>query len=211
MATLSLDLRERIISAYDKGEGTRDEVARRFRVSLGMVKKLLPQRRKTGCIKARHHLAGRKKLIVAAHRIALRKHLQRKPDMTLAELREALVDMGLTYKKTLRAAEQDREDVRKARRRWQRKQGALEPWRLVFLDESGARTNMTRLRGRAPRGRRLHAAAPCGWWQSTTMISSVRLDGTTACMHLPGAAWSCRHGGIRRLHRPGAMPDAQAR
>jgi len=38
------------------------------------------------------------------------------------------------------------------------------------------------------RGRRLHAAAPCGRWQSTTMISSIRLDGTTACMHLPGAA-----------------------
>jgi transposase len=167
-----------------------------------MVKKLLQQRRKTGCIKARHHLAGRKKLIVAEHRIAIRKHLKRKPDMTLAELREALglectlptihyvlVDMGLTdKKKTLRAAEQDREDVRKARRRWKRKQGGLEPWRLVFLDESGAKTNMTRLRGRAQRGRRLHAAAPCRRWQSTTMISSIRLDGTTACMHLPGAA-----------------------
>lgn len=47
---------------------------------------------------------------------------------------------------------------------------------------------MTRLRGRAPRGKRLHAAAPCGRWQSTTMISSIRLDGTTACMHLSGAA-----------------------
>lgn len=46
---------------------------------------------------------------------------------------------------------------------------------------------MTRLRGRAPRGRRLHAAAPCGRWQSTTMISSVRLDGTTACMTIAGA------------------------
>lgn len=112
MATLSLDLRERIVSAYDKGQGTRDEIAQRFEVSLGMVKKLLQQRRKTGCIKARHHLAGRKKLIVAQHRIAMRKHLKQKPDMTLAELREALglqctlpaihyvlVDMGLTYKK----------------------------------------------------------------------------------------------------------------
>ena len=57
----------------------------------------------------------------------------------------------------------------------------------MFLDESGAKTNMTRLRGRAPKGRRLHAAAPCGRWQSTTMISSIRLDGTTASMHLPGA------------------------
>lgn len=47
---------------------------------------------------------------------------------------------------------------------------------------------MTRLRGRAARGQRLNAAAPCGRWQSTTMISSIRLDGTTACMHLPGAA-----------------------
>lgn len=47
---------------------------------------------------------------------------------------------------------------------------------------------MTRLRGRAARGKRLNAAAPCGRWQSTTMISSIRLDGTTACMHLPGAA-----------------------
>ena len=112
METLSLDLRERIVSAYDKGEGTRDEIARRFRVSLGMVKKLLQQRRKTGSIKARHHLAGRKKTIVAEHRIAIRRHLKHKPDMTLAELREALglectlpaihyvlVDMGLTYKK----------------------------------------------------------------------------------------------------------------
>lgn len=112
MATLSLDLRERILTSYDKGEGTRDEIARRFRVSLGMVKKLLQQRRHTGCIKPRHHLAGRKKLIVASHRIAIRQHLKGKSDMTLAELREALglncslpaihyvlVDMGLTYKK----------------------------------------------------------------------------------------------------------------
>lgn len=46
---------------------------------------------------------------------------------------------------------------------------------------------MTRLRGRAPRGTRCHAAAPCGHWQTTTMISSIRLDGTTACMTIAGA------------------------
>jgi len=128
MATLSLDLRERIVSAYDKGEGTRDEIARRFRVSLGMVKKLLQQRRKTGSIKSRHHLAGRKKLIVAEHRIAIRRQLKRKPDMTLEELREALglkctlpaihyvlVDMGLTYKKR-RSVPQSRTGRTSARR-----------------------------------------------------------------------------------------------
>ena len=46
---------------------------------------------------------------------------------------------------------------------------------------------MTRLRGRSPRGARLHAKAPHGRWQTTTMISSVRLDGTTACMTIEGA------------------------
>lgn len=46
---------------------------------------------------------------------------------------------------------------------------------------------MTRLRGRSPRGKRLHTAAPCGRWQSTTMISSIRLDGSTACMTIAGA------------------------
>ena len=46
---------------------------------------------------------------------------------------------------------------------------------------------MTRLRGRAPRGERCHASAPCGHWKTTTMISSIRLDGTTACMTIAGA------------------------
>lgn len=45
---------------------------------------------------------------------------------------------------------------------------------------------MTRLRGRAPRGERCHASAPCGHWKTTTMISSIRLDGSTACMALEG-------------------------
>jgi len=46
---------------------------------------------------------------------------------------------------------------------------------------------MTRLYGRAPRGTRCHASVPHGHWQTTTMISSVRLDGTTAAMAIPGA------------------------
>lgn len=46
---------------------------------------------------------------------------------------------------------------------------------------------MTRLRGRAPRGERLHAAAPHGHWHTTTMISAIRLDGSTAAMAIEGA------------------------
>lgn len=63
----------------------------------------------------------------------------------------------------------------------------MDPARLIFLDESGAKTNLTRLRGRAPRGERVHASSPQGHWHTTTMISSIRLDGSTACMTIEGA------------------------
>ena len=63
----------------------------------------------------------------------------------------------------------------------------LLPARLVFLDESGTKTNMTRRCGRAQRGERVHASQPYGHWQTTTMLSSIRLDGSTACMTIEGA------------------------
>lgn len=111
MRTLSLDLRERILASYDQDEGTREEIVERYRVSLGMVKKLLQQRRHTGDIAPRHHLSGRKPMILERHCQKLRKLLDRKPDLTLKELRHAvalecslpaihyvLAKMGLTYK-----------------------------------------------------------------------------------------------------------------
>ena len=64
---------------------------------------------------------------------------------------------------------------------------SLDPRKLVFLDESGVKTNMTRLRGRAKHGLRLFAHAPHGHWCTTTLISSIRLSGETAAMELDGA------------------------
>ena len=89
MRTTSLDLRERIVASYDNNEGTRAEVANRFRVSLGMVKKLLQQRRRTHNIAPRHRFSGRKPMIVATHRSQLRALLTQKNDLTLKELRGA--------------------------------------------------------------------------------------------------------------------------
>jgi transposase len=112
MKTLSLDLRERILAAYDAHEGTREEIANDYRVSLGMVKKLLQQRRHTGDLRPRHHYSGRKPMILDRHRQKLRRLLEQHPDLTLAELRKAialscslpaihyaLVALNLTYKK----------------------------------------------------------------------------------------------------------------
>jgi transposase len=54
--------------------------------------------------------------------------------------------------------------------------------RLVFVDESGAQTNMTRLYGWSPLGERAHDDAPRGHWATRTMIAGLWLDGTTASM-----------------------------
>jgi transposase len=101
-----------MLASYDHDEGTRDAIAHRFRVSLGLVKKLLQQRRHTGDIAPRPHLSGRKPMIVTSHRSQLRALLVRKNDLTLKELRATtglkcslqainvvLGKMGLTYKK----------------------------------------------------------------------------------------------------------------
>lgn len=111
MGTFSLDLRQRILAAYDNLEGTREDIAKRFSVSLGMVKKLLQQRRHLGDINPQHHRSGRKPQL-AAHHEALRAKLVAQPDLTLKELRAALAltcslpaihyalaEIGLTYKK----------------------------------------------------------------------------------------------------------------
>lgn len=116
MATISVDLRLRILKAYDRGDVTRQQVATRFQVSLGMVKKLIQQRRHSGNITPLHHRSGRKPIILDHHRRELRLLLAKQPDLTLEEIRNhlglgctiqaihyVLVDMGLTYKKRLSA------------------------------------------------------------------------------------------------------------
>jgi transposase len=57
---------------------------------------------------------------------------------------------------------------------------------LVFVDETGAKTNMTRRYGRAQGGQRVIDSAPHGHWATTTLLSSIRLDGSTAPMVIDG-------------------------
>jgi transposase len=79
-------------------------------------------------------------------------------------------------KKTLFATEQDRPDVARRRRRWKTYQGRLDPARLIFIDETWAKTNMTRLCGWAPRGRKLVAKVPHGHWRTLTFLAALRHD-----------------------------------
>lgn len=87
----------------------------------------------------------------------------------------------------MRAAEQDRADIAEARRRFQELQSSLDPARLVCLDETWTKTNMTRLRGRAPKGERLIAAVPYGHWKTSTFLAGLRQDRMIAPLVLDGA------------------------
>jgi transposase len=62
-----------------------------------------------------------------------------------------------------------------------------QPGRLVFIDETSLNTKMTRLRGRARRGRRLKASAPYGKWGTQTLIAGLRHEGLSAPWVIAGA------------------------
>jgi hypothetical protein len=73
--------------------------------------------------------------------------------------------VGLGAQKTLRAAEQDRADLVAARAAWRTELAEVDPARLVFLDESGIDTRLTRAYARAARGERAPGKVPWGHWK----------------------------------------------
>ena len=79
-------------------------------------------------------------------------------------------------KKSVAAGERDRPDVARRRTQWTKYQDRIEPERLVFIDETWTKTNMTALRGWAPRGQRFVAKAPHGRWTTTTFVAALRFD-----------------------------------
>jgi hypothetical protein len=84
----------------------------------------------------------------------------------------------------------------------------MSPARLVFIDETGAATNMARRYGRSPRGRRLDGPIPHGHWKSTTFVGGLTTRGFVAPYVLDGAingtifrAW------VEQMLAPELRPD----
>jgi len=93
---------------------------------------------------------------------------------------------GDQLKKTLFAAEQDRPDVAPRRLRWKKHQARIDPSRLVFIDETWAKTNTTRTRGWRRRKKPLVAKVPHGHWKTLTFLAALRCDAITAPFVLDG-------------------------
>ena len=174
MGPLSKDLRERVAAAVDNREGSLRQIARRFRVSVPFITRLLKRRRLTGSLAPKPHGGGHPAALDQKDLERLRRLLKEAPDATLQELRQRLgVDCGpmaiwralrrlkITRKeKDLHCDERDKPAVKRKRRAFRKGMAAVDPRRLVFVDESGATTAMTRAYGRAPKGQRVHDSVP---------------------------------------------------
>jgi transposase len=87
----------------------------------------------------------------------------------------------------VRAAEQDRPDVRAARDAWFDGVAGVAVADLVFLDEFGAATNMARTHARGPRGQRVVCPAPHGHYKSLSTVAAMTVDGMLTAVTFDGA------------------------
>jgi transposase len=94
---------------------------------------------------------------------------------------------AVAKKKTLIAQEQDRPDVAERRTQWRADQEQIDPETAWFIDETWAKTNLTRRYGRAPLGTRLVEKTPCGHWETTTFLGALRVTGFAAPLTVQGA------------------------
>jgi transposase len=192
MRAIPVPMRQRIVELYERGKGTR-EIAQSFGFCVAAVRRVRQQFQRRGTLQPQTHLSGRRTLLTKERKQRLQDLLSDQPDATLAELgarmdrpfRTSTIDlwlrqMGWRYKKTLVAAEQNRPDVAEKRARWHEQLAAEQLTGLVFVDESGANTQMTRWRGRALGGQRLVACIPHGSYQTSTLIAGLRLEGPCA-------------------------------
>jgi len=92
MKAYSLDLRERVVAAYENGIETIREVSEQFQVSESFIKKMLVRHRGSGDLAPRGHGGGQQKKLSEAHRKWLLKTVLATPDITLSELESRLSD-----------------------------------------------------------------------------------------------------------------------
>jgi len=194
---LSDDLRERVVAAVVEAGLSRNAAAKRFGVSIASAVRWVARFQTTGGISPAPTGGDRRSHRVEAHRDYLLGLIRRQPDITVLEIQERLIANSgerfsssvlwrffdrhdITFKKSAHAEEQLRPDVLKRRRDWFDGQLDLDPTKLVFIDETGASTNMARKGGRCRRGRRLRVGIPHGHYKTVTLVAGLRLSGLVA-------------------------------
>src|SRR6202163_1136203 len=199
-SSYSAEMRERVIARVESG-ASRREAAEHFEISPSAAVKWLQRWHDDGSATATPR--GGSTSPLEKHANWLLALIAKQPDLTLDEVLVAMHKRRIagsrtaiwrvfarhefTFKKSLRAAEQERADVARARRRWIREQGLLDSTRLVFIDETAVSTNMVRPNGWNQRGERLVGDVPMGHWETLTFVAGFRQTGIVAPMVIKGA------------------------
>lgn len=206
MKPYSNDLRQKVIQAYNRGEGSLQRIADRFSVSVDFVWRLAKRFRETGSVAPKPHGGGQSAKIQGEAVDCLRQLVKANSDATITELCEQLYalkrlavsrstmcrvlkKLGLPRKKkTFHATEREQdEDVKKEREQYEQKMPTMEVKRLIFVDETGINLAMTRLYARAPEGERAEGHKPFNPGERLTVIGTLGISGVTAAMILEGA------------------------
>ena len=195
------DLRVRVIEMVQAG-ASRREAAEVFSLADSTAVKWLQRWEKSGSAEAKPRGGSVSPLEV--HATVILEVVRAQPDATFVELLVVLKKRGIrtsrsalwrffgrhdiTFKKkSLCASERQRQDVVRARRKWIREQGLLDPARLVFIDETSVNTQMVRLYGHGPRGVRLVDHVPLGNRKTFTFVAALRHDRMVAPLLIDGA------------------------
>ena len=200
MAAYSQDLRQRVLDAVEREEGSLRQIARRFVVSLSFVVRLLQLHRRTGSIDPKPPAAatpprwGRTTWSDSRSWFASSPTPRSRNCASGSASRVASRPSGAPWRscgcrarrRSFAPPSRTRPEVQEKRRDFCDELAGVDPQRLVFIDESAANTSMTRTYGRAPVGERVYASAP-GHWDTITLTCGLRLSGVTAAMAFEGA------------------------
>src|ERR1051325_8283167 len=136
-----------------------------------------------GLVGGENHGSSRYLSARVARRFEARTGRRGLPDDDLQRLPGA---RAIAKKKTQIASEQERPDVAQKRPEWRASQEQIDPAKVVFIDETWAKTNMTRTYGRSPLGTRLVEKTPYGRWETTTFLGALRAHGFVAPLTIEG-------------------------
>ncbi|NEP42489.1 MAG: IS630 family transposase, partial [Okeania sp. SIO2H7] len=205
MKPYSIDFRQKIVDVYKSEKTSIRKLAERFDVAKSFIQKLLKQERETGDISPLPQGGSPPPKLNSEQLVILVEIMESNNDATLEELCNLLFEktgiaisrstMGritqkLDYtfkKKTLYAAEKEREDVQEKRVEYWEKVRDIDAKNLIFVDESGVNLALLRLYGRSLKGERVRGSKPQKRGKNISLIGALSLEKVVALREIYGA------------------------
>lgn len=193
----SIDLRQKIVDAYDRGDISQRGLAKQFGVATSFVQKLLKQRRDTGSIRPQFRRGQIPPKLNEEHRKVLAALVKANNDATLAQLCEqleaeigirvsittmhkTLKQMNFSLKKTFYPDVKATDRVQQARVEFWEKVRQILAQDLILIDESGINLAMRTTRARAEKGKRAYSSKPSKKGKNVSLVGALGLQGIIA-------------------------------